>query len=101
MLRQKLPTQRLGPHIRWHVLRIHMERFYLSILDVFSVERPLHQGMLVPAELAVMSAQPYSRQVVLIHPSRRRHLISEEGEQVPCPQDVRCYLTHHIVFRLG
>ena len=80
MLRQELPTQRLGPHIRGHVLCIHMDWLYLSILDMLPLERPLHQGIFIPAELTVMRAQPYSRQVVLIHPSRRRHLVPEEGE---------------------
>ena len=52
--RHELPTNRLGPHVCRHLLRIHMEREDLVRLDVLSEKRSLDQRMLIPTELTVM-----------------------------------------------
>ena len=78
VLLQQFLAQRLGPHIRRHVLRIHMEGKDLVRLHVFSEERSLHDRVLIPCELTIVSAQPDRRKVVLVHASRRHHLITEE-----------------------
>ena len=78
VLLQQFLAQRLGPHIRRHILRIHMEGKDLVRLHVYSEERSLHDRMLVPGELTIVGAQPDRRKIVLVHASRSRHLVAEE-----------------------
>ena len=82
------------------MFRVHVQRLYLTIFHMLSEERSLYQGMLVSAELTIVGAQLYRRQVVLIHSRRRRHLVPEERQQFSRPYDVRRAAAHHIILRL-
>ena len=78
--RHELPTNWLGPHVRRHLFRIHVEREDLVRFNMLPEERSLDQRMLIPTELTVMRAQPYRGEVVLVHPRRRGHLIPVERQ---------------------
>ena len=76
--RHELPTNWLVPHVRGHLLRIHMEREDHVRLDMLSEKRSLDHRVFVPTELTVIGAQPNRREVILVHPRRRGHLVSVE-----------------------